>query len=226
MGSFIRKIEYFLPANVVTNKQLEKEFCEWNAEKIENKVGIRRRHIVKENETALDLAFEASKRVFENYDKNRIDFVLLCTQSPGYYLPSGVCILQNKLGLDTDIGAFDFNLGCSGFIYGLAIAKSLINSGIASNVLLVTAETYTKYIHLKDKSNRTIKFKLFKNSRPKTTYRAFVEGRAEGEITDNEVRVEFKKRSFDPMLMDWVSSLGKINVPWMKNKNLSLYFEK
>lgn len=156
MGSFIRKIEYFLPANVVTNKQLEKEFCEWNAEKIENKVGIRRRHIVKENETALDLAFEDSKKVLENYDKNKINFVLLCTQSPEYYLLSGACILQNKLGLETDIGAFDFNLGCSGFIYGLAIAKSLINSGIASNVLLVTAETYTKYIHPKDKSNRTI----------------------------------------------------------------------
>jgi len=70
------------------------------------------------------------------------------------------------------------------------------------------------------------KFKLFKNSKPKTTYRAFVEGRAGGEITDDEVRVEFKKRSFNPMLMDWVSSLEKINVPWMGNRNLSLYFEK
>jgi len=70
------------------------------------------------------------------------------------------------------------------------------------------------------------KFKLFKNSKPKTTYRAFVEGRAAGEITNDEVRIEFKKRSFNPMLMDWVSSLGKINVPWMGNRNLSLHFEK
>jgi len=70
------------------------------------------------------------------------------------------------------------------------------------------------------------KFKLFKNSRSKTTYRAFVGGRAAGEITDDEVRIEFKKRSFNPMLMDWVSSLGKIDVPWMENRNLSLYFEK
>lgn len=70
------------------------------------------------------------------------------------------------------------------------------------------------------------KFKLFKNSRPKTTYRAFVEGRAAGEITDDEVRIEFKKRSFNPMLMNWVSSLEKINVPWMGNRNLNLYFEK
>lgn len=156
MNSKIKKIEYYLPENILTNTQLEKEFAGWSAERIETKTGIKERHIVKENETAFDLGFEAAKKGLANYDKEKIDFVLFCTQSTEYYLPSSACILQDKLGLRTDIGAFDYNLGCSGFIYGLAMAKSFIQSGMANNILLITSETYTKHIHAKDKSNRTI----------------------------------------------------------------------
>lgn len=156
MGAFIRKIEYYLPRSLLTNRKLENEFPEWNAEKIEKKTGIRKRHIVKDNETALDLGFKAAEKVLQNYDKEKIDFLLFCTQSPDYYLPTGACILQDKLSLRTDIGAFDYNLGCSGFVYGLAIAKSFIKSRMANNVLLITSETYTKHIHPKDKSNKTI----------------------------------------------------------------------
>lgn len=156
MKSSIKKIEYYLPKNILTNNQLEKEFPEWNAEKIEKKTGIRERHIADGNETALDLGLKAAEKVLEDYNKSKIDFLLFCTQSPDYYLSTGACILQDKLGLITDIGAFDFNLGCSGFVYGLAISKSFIQSGIANNVLLITSETYTKHIHPKDKGNRTI----------------------------------------------------------------------
>jgi len=156
MGVKITNIEYYLPEKIITNNQLAKEFSDWSPDKIEKKVGIRERHIVKEDETALDLALEAAEKVLKNYDKDKIDFLLFCTQSPEYYLPSGACILQDRLGLKTDIGAFDYNLGCSGFVYGLALAKSLINSKIATNILLITSETYTKYIHPKDKSNKTI----------------------------------------------------------------------
>jgi len=156
MGVKITNIEYYLPEQILTNDQLAKQFSDWSSDKIEKKVGIKERHIVKENETALDLALEVGKKILKNYDKDKIDFLLFCTQSPEYYLPTGACILQDKLGLKTDIGAFDYNLGCSGFIYGLALAKSLINSKIAKKVLLITSETYTKHIHPKDKSNRTI----------------------------------------------------------------------
>jgi len=156
MGVKIADIEYYLPEKIITNDQLAKEFPAWSSEKIEKKVGIRERHIVKEDETALDLAFEASRKTLENYDKNKIDFLLFCTQSPEYYLPSGACILQDRLGLNKNIGAFDYNLGCSGFVYGLALAKSLIASKIATSILLITSETYTKHIHPKDKGNRTI----------------------------------------------------------------------
>ena len=156
MGAKIKNIEYYLPQVVVTNKDLEKEFLGWDAERIESKVGARERHVVKEKETALDLALKASGKVLEHYDRDKIDFIMLCTQSPEYYLPSGACILQNELGFKTNVGAVDYNLGCSGFIYGLALAKGLILSNIAGNVLLITSETYTKHIHPKDRSNRTI----------------------------------------------------------------------
>jgi len=156
MSVKIAKIEYYLPETIITNDNLEKDFPDWSSDKIEKKIGIRERHIVKENETAFDLALRASQKVLKNYNKDKIDLLMLCTQSPDYYLPTSACILQDKLGLKTNIGAFDYNLGCSGFIYGLALAKGLIFSNIATNILLITSETYTKHIHPKDKSNRTI----------------------------------------------------------------------
>ena len=156
MSVKILNIEYYLPKTIITNDDLAKQFPDWSSEKIEKKLGIKERHIVKEDETALDLALEAGKKILKNYDRDKIDFLLLCTQSPEYYLPSGACILQDRLGLKINIGAFDYNLGCSGFVYGLAVAKSLINSNIAKNILLITSETYTKHIHPKDKGNKTI----------------------------------------------------------------------
>ncbi len=156
MGTIISKISIFLPEKILSNKLLANEFNRWEPEKIENKLGIKDRHITAENETAGDLAFEAAKKALENYPKDSIDMLILCTQSPDYFLPTTACILQDKLGLKTEVGAFDFNLGCSGFIYGLAMAKSFIHTGVASTVLLITAETYSKHINPKDLANRTI----------------------------------------------------------------------
>ena len=82
--------------------------------------------------------------------------MLFCTQSPDYYLPTSACLIQERLGLSTQIGALDFNLGCSGYVYGLSLAKGLIAGGIAKNVLLITSETYSKHLHPRDKGNRTI----------------------------------------------------------------------
>lgn len=152
----IAALEHYLPENVLTNSDLEKEFPEWNAAKINSKIGIDVRHIAGENETSLDLAFKACQKLFKNYDKSKIDFILFCTQSPDYFLPTTACMLQDKLELPKKTGALDFNLGCSGFVYGLALAKGLISIGLAKNVLLVTAETYSKFLDKEDKSNRSI----------------------------------------------------------------------
>lgn len=151
------RVEYFLPKVVLHNAELAYLFPEWTEEKIFAKTGIRSRYVSGEGEDALGLAEKACLKLFESgVDPKNIDFVLLCTQSPRYKLPSSACILQHKLGIPTTAGALDYDLGCSGFVYGLAMAKGLVKGGIAKNVLLVTAETYTKYIGEMDKSTRTI----------------------------------------------------------------------
>lgn len=156
--AFIKAISYYLPSRVVTNEELVAEFPEWSVEKVAQKVGVYSRHIAAPEETAADMAEMAARRLFEEYSikPSSVDFLLLCTQSPDYFLPSTACILQNRLGIPTSSGAFDYNLGCSGCIYGMAVAKGLIVAGIAKNVLLLTTETYNKYLHPEDKSNRSI----------------------------------------------------------------------
>lgn len=156
--AFIKGISYYLPERVVSNEELVKEFPEWSVDKVAQKVGVDSRHLAADKETAGDMAEKAAKKLFEDYniDPKSIDFLMLCTQSPDYFLPSTACILQNRLGIPTSAGAFDYNLGCSGCIYGMAMAKGLISAGIANNVLLLTAETYNKYLHPDDKSNRSI----------------------------------------------------------------------
>ncbi|NLI35978.1 MAG: ketoacyl-ACP synthase III [Bacteroidales bacterium] len=158
MKAYIKGISYYLPERVMTNEELVKDFPEWSIEKIAAKVGVYSRHLAADGETAGDMAEKVALKLFEEYHINPkdIDFVLLCTQSPDYHLPSTACILQKRLDIPTSAGALDYDLGCSGCIYGMAIAKGLIFAGIAKNVLLLTSETYNKYIHLKDKGNRSI----------------------------------------------------------------------
>ena len=156
--AYIKAISYYLPEKVVTNAELVKEFPEWRIETVAQKVGVDSRHLAAADETAGDMAEKAARKLLDEYniDPKEIDFLLLCTQSPDYFLPSTACLLQHKLGIPTSAGAFDYNLGCSGCIYGMAVAKGLIAAGIAKNVLLLTAETYSKYLHPSDKSNRSI----------------------------------------------------------------------
>lgn len=158
MPVYIKAISYYLPEKICSNEDLVREFPEWSVQKVASKVGIDQRHIAAENETAADMGFAAADKLIIEYgiDKSCIDFVLLCTQSPDYFLPTSACIIQNRLGLRTDIGALDFNQGCSGFIYGLTLARGLVVSGTAKNVLVLTSETYSKYINPRDKGNRTI----------------------------------------------------------------------
>lgn len=158
MKAYIKDISYYLPENVVTNDMLVSDFPEWSVDKIASKIGVNKRHVTVSDETASDLAIKAAEELFKNETVRKvdIDFILFCTQSPDYILPTSACIIQDKLGLSTNIGALDFNLGCSGYVYGLSLAKGLVLGGIAKNVLLLTGETYNKHIHPKDKGNRTI----------------------------------------------------------------------
>ncbi len=156
--AYIKALSYYLPENVLSNEQLCEIFPEWSVDKIAKKVGISERRISAKDETAFDMAVKAAQRLFtdKNIDPTTIDFIILCTQSADYHLPSTACILQDRLGISTSCGAFDIDLGCSGYVYGLAVAKGLIVSNIAHNVLFITSETFTKYLHPEDKGNRTI----------------------------------------------------------------------
>lgn len=147
-----------LPERVETNEQLAAEHPEWDLPLIFSKTGIRTRHIAAPDECASDLGVAAAEKLFRQHDIDRssIDYLLFCTQTPDYPLPTTACLVQHRLKLNTSVGALDFNLGCSGYVYGLSLADGLIRGGMAERVLLITAETYSKYIDPGDRSLRTI----------------------------------------------------------------------
>lgn len=158
MNAVVTAIEYHLPAQVLTNEQLAARFPEWPAEKILAKTGIRRRHIAAVDEFSSDLAEAAAKKLFERHGVSpaSIDFLLLCTQTPDFSLPTSACLLQHRLGIPQTAGALDFNLGCSGYVYGISLAKGLVESGQAKRLLFLTGETYSKLLEPNDKSVLTI----------------------------------------------------------------------
>jgi 3-oxoacyl-[acyl-carrier-protein] synthase III len=158
VGASIYAIGLHFPETRLGNEELASELMGWTAEKIFDKTGINERRVVKADETALDLAEKACLDLFgtKSVTRDEVDFLILCTQAPDYILPTSACLLQDRLGLKTSVGAFDINLGCSGYVYGLSIATGLIAAGFAKKILLVTADTYSKYINKKDRSVRTL----------------------------------------------------------------------
>jgi 3-oxoacyl-[acyl-carrier-protein] synthase-3 len=156
--AYLSAISYYLPSKTLTNEQLSKVFPEWSVNKIMNKVGISTRRIAADDEFTSDLAVAASQALFKenNFQPSDVDYLILCTQSPDYFLPTTACLVHERLELPSTAGAIDINQGCSGFIYGISLAKGLIASGDVSNVLLITAETYSRFLHPDDKGNRSI----------------------------------------------------------------------
>jgi 3-oxoacyl-[acyl-carrier-protein] synthase III len=158
MSVRVAGVSTYLPNTVLSNHDLESILGDWSADKIFEKTGIKQRHIAGPDETALDMGVAAAEKLLADYNlaKDEFDFVIFCSQAPDYILPSSACILQDRLGLPKSIGALDINLGCSGYVYGLSLASALISSKLASKVLLVTADTYSKFIHPHDRSVRTL----------------------------------------------------------------------
>jgi 3-oxoacyl-[acyl-carrier-protein] synthase-3 len=142
----------------VTNDDLQRENPDWEMSRIEAKTGITARHVAADDETALDLGYVASRRLLDRalVPQDEIDYVIFATQTPDYRLPANACLLQNRLKLGNDLGALDVNVGCSGFVSGLQLAHSLVVSGAARNVLLVTSDTYSKLIHPRDRTVRSL----------------------------------------------------------------------
>jgi 3-oxoacyl-[acyl-carrier-protein] synthase III len=154
----IRAIDYFLGQKTVDNSQLKFENPSWDMSKTEERTGVLSRPIAIDGTTALDLAYEASALVLKKLQDgaNEIDALIFCTQTPDYILPSNSSLLHNRLNLNNNVMAFDITHACSGFIYGVGIARGLIASGNFNTVLLVTADTYSRLIHPNDRSIRPL----------------------------------------------------------------------
>lgn len=157
LGSLI-DIEYYLPEKIIHNSYLREKFLEWKVDQAALRTGVLCRHIARHDETAYDLALKAATKLLDKHPslREKLDGVIFCTQSPDYVMPSNSFLLQRDLGLRKNILAFDYNLACSGFIYGLVMSTSFIRSGVAKNLLLVTADTYSKYLAEDDRSTRML----------------------------------------------------------------------
>ena len=147
----------YVPDKVLTNFDLEEKVNTSN-EWIVERTGIRERHVLSENETSTDMMEMAAKRAIEKsgIDKNDIGLIIVATLSGEFITPSAACVLQNRLGVKNDCPAFDINVGCSGFIYGLNIVDQYIKNGIGKPVLLVGSEALSKVIDWKDRSTCVI----------------------------------------------------------------------
>ncbi|MDB4480888.1 ketoacyl-ACP synthase III [bacterium] len=151
-------IAVHLPERIESNADLVADNPKWDMDLIASKTGIYNRHVAGPEECSSDLGVKAAEKLFEEYsiDRSSIDFLFFCTQTPDYPLPTTACLIQDRLGLPTNCGALDFNLGCSGYVYGLSLCDGLIRSGAAKRILFITAETYTKLIDKQDRTLRTI----------------------------------------------------------------------
>ncbi len=156
IGSKILAIEYFLPKKKENNKTFKKNNPKVNIDRIKDKTGINNRYISDKNETVIDISVKAANKIFKKFPKNKIEFLILVTQTSTYRIPTSACILQNRLKLRNDVIAFDMNLGCSGFIYALRMASSLIESKQVNNGIIICADTYTKYISKNNTACRPI----------------------------------------------------------------------
>ena len=143
----------YLPEKVLTNDDLA-AIVDTSDEWIRTRTGIRRRHVAAEGEVTSDLATHAALRALEaaGIEPSDVDALLVATTTPDFTFPATACVVQDKLGVPAGAMAFDLQAVCSGFIYGLSVADSLIRTGQAERVLLVGAETLTRLLDWNDRS--------------------------------------------------------------------------
>lgn len=158
MTAYLHAVAMALPDRVQSNEELCDGVPGWTAEKILTKTGFRSRRIAAPGETAADLAIQAAEQVFveSGVTRDSIDAVIFCSQTPDYFLPASACVIQDRLRLPVTCAAFDINQGCSGYPYSLWIARALLESGGAQRILVLTAETYSKFCNQTDLSTASL----------------------------------------------------------------------
>lgn len=155
-GVRISSIAAALPFGIEQNSAIEQDENQYN--RMVASIGIKRRHIADNATCASDLSAMAADTLLKKHPhyREKIDTIINVTQTPDYMLPSTACILQHRLGLGHHCRAFDINMGCSGYVYGLWMAYSLIACQSANTVLLLTGDTISKTIDKKQKSSRLL----------------------------------------------------------------------
>jgi len=151
-NSYISGIGSYLPSQILTNKDLEK-IVDTTDEWIVTRTGIKQRYIAAKEQTTSDLAAKAALSAIEDAEisSDEIDMIIVATFTPDMMLPSTAAKVQKNIGAK-NASAFDISAACSGFIYGLSIAQQFILSGAMKNILVVGAETITKYVNWKDRN--------------------------------------------------------------------------
>src|SRR5438067_257245 len=142
----------YVPETVLTNADLEK-LVETNNEWIVSRSGIRERRVLAPGQMTSDLGLEAGRRALDcaGVKAEDLDIVMLATATPDRPIPGSSHRIQASIGA-TNAGAFDLNAGCTGFIYGLALATSMVQAGGADTVLLIGAESLTRVVDYTDRS--------------------------------------------------------------------------
>jgi len=154
----IRAIACALPETEVTNADLDRENPAWQMDRVAELSGVHSRRFARPDETAFDLTVDACDRLFAEADLNpsAIDAIVYCTLDPDHPMPGNSQLLHGHLGLEDRVLCFDYSLACSGFVYGVGLADAVARAGLASEVLLVTAETQSKRTHPRDRSVRAL----------------------------------------------------------------------
>jgi 3-oxoacyl-[acyl-carrier-protein] synthase III len=154
----IEAISYAFPATRVNNAELDDAYPDRDSAGLEKLSGVPFRYVAGPGETALDLIVSACEKLAARGQlrPESIDAIIFCTQTPDFFMPSNACLLHGGLDLGPNVLAFDVNIGCSGYIYGVQLAASLVQSGAAKRVLLATADTITRYVHPRDRATRCL----------------------------------------------------------------------
>ncbi|HYT76016.1 MAG TPA: beta-ketoacyl-ACP synthase III, partial [Vicinamibacterales bacterium] len=143
---------YYVPPKVLTNADLE-AMVDTSDAWIFERTGIRERHIVEGDEVTSGMAAKAAKQALARAKVRAedLDAIIIATTSPDYFLPTAACLVQESLGAHK-AAVFDLGAACAGFVYGLAVARGLVMSGAARKILLVGAETISRFIDWTDRA--------------------------------------------------------------------------
>lgn len=148
----------YLPPRRLTNNDLAAELAqrgiETSDEWIVERTGIRARHFAAPDVTSSDLALEASRKAIEaaGISAQDIDLIIVATSTPDMVFPSTAAILQHKLGITNGCPAFDVQAVCSGFVYAMTVADSMIQTGAAKRVLVVGSEVFSRILDFNDRT--------------------------------------------------------------------------